>query len=118
VLFNMPLLVGGIVALSAVYTLFGILVLVRYERLTDALVPVLAVAIPLQLPAVYFLEWLKHPAWLAVPTSAPAMLMWGAFRSLEGWEWAYGLIYTLAVTTMLGRWAYSAFRVHVILKAA
>jgi fluoroquinolone transport system permease protein len=118
VLFNPALLVVGIVVLGAIYTLIGILVLVRYERLTDALVPVLAVAIPLQLPAIYFLEWLSHPVWLIVPTSAPAMLMWGGFRSLAVWEWAYSIVYSLVITAVLARWAYSAFRTHVIMKAA
>lgn len=117
VTFNVPLLLTGIVTIGVIYTLIGIIMMVRYERLTDALVPILAVAIPLQLPFLYFLGWLTHPVFLIVPTSAPTLLMVGAFRSLTPWEWVYGVGYTVVMIIGLSYWAYAAFRAHVIMKA-
>ena len=117
VTFNIVLLLAGIIAIGVIYTLIGIIMMVRYDRLTDALVPVLAVAIPLQLPFLYFLGWLTHSAFLIVPTSAPTLLMVGAFSSLALWEWLYAVGYTIMMITGLSHWAYGAFRTHVILKA-
>lgn len=115
--FNLPLLLTGIIAIGMLYTLIGIIVMVRYDRLTEALVPVLAVAIPLQLPFLYFLGWLTHPLFLIVPTSAPTLLMWGAFHSLSPWEWLYAVSYTVVLTIGLFCWAYAAFRAHIIMQA-
>ena len=112
----LPLLIG-VVAIGAIYTLIGIILMVRYDRLTDALVPVLFVAIPLQLPFLYFLGWLTHPVFLLSPTSAPALLMAGAFRSLAPWEWLYAVGYTVLLTIGLSYWAYGAFRAHIVMKA-
>ncbi|MBE0467288.1 MAG: hypothetical protein IBX71_08735 [Candidatus Desulforudis sp.] len=115
--FNVLPLLAGIVAIGVIYTLIGIILMVRYDRFTDALVPVIAVALPLQLPVLYFLGWLTHPVFLVVPTSAPALLMVGAFRSLAPWEWLYAGGYTVALTIGLSYWAYGAFRTHVPMKA-
>lgn len=115
--FSIPLLLTGIVTIGILYTLIGIIVMVRYDRLTDALVPALAIAIPLQLPFLYFLGWLAHPLFLIVPTSAPTVLMWGAFRPLALWEWVYAVGYTLLLTIGLSAWAYRSFRDYVIMKA-
>ncbi|HBX23317.1 MAG TPA: hypothetical protein DEF34_06795 [Desulfotomaculum sp.] len=115
--FNVLLLLVGIIAMGVIYTLIGIIVMVRYDRFTDALVPVLAVAIPLQLPFLYYLGWLTHPIFLIVPTTAPLLLMSGAFLALSPWIWVYAVGYTLMVTIGFAYWAYVAFRAHVIMKA-
>lgn len=115
--FNLALLLAGIIAISMLYTLIGIIVMVRYERLTEALVPVLAIAIPLQLPFLYFLGWLTHPLFLIVPTSAPTLLMWGAFHSLALWEWLYAVGYTVVLIIGLFGWAYASFQTHIIMQA-
>jgi len=112
----LPLL-AGIIALGVLYTLIGILIMVRYSRVTDALMPVLFVAIPLQLPFLHFLGLLEHPLFLLPPTSAPAVLMLGAYRPLAPWEWLYAIVYTAAWTAGLSAWAYAAFRTHVIMRA-
>lgn len=115
--FYPPLLLAGIIAIGVLYTLIGIIVMVRYDRLTEALVPVLAIAIPLQLPFLYFLGWLAQPLFLVVPTSAPTMLMWGAFYPLAPWQWLYGVGYTIILVAGLAYWAHAAFRTHIIRKA-
>jgi len=115
--FNIVPLAVGIVTIGVLYTLIGIIVMVRYDRLTEVLVPVLVVAIPLQLPFLHFLGWLTHPVFYIVPTSAPTLLMVGAFRSMAPWEWVYAVGYTVVAMIGFTYWAYRAFRTHVIMKA-
>jgi fluoroquinolone transport system permease protein len=113
---NIPLLLLGIVAMGILYTLIGIVLVVRYSSITDYLLPMAGVAVILQLPFLYFLGWVEHWSFLLIPTSAPTVLMVGAYRSLAGWEWVYGVGYTAVLLIGLSMWAYRAFQTHVIEK--
>lgn len=113
---NIPLLLGGIVAIGIIYTLVGIVLIVRYDKITDFLIPVSGVAVILQLPFLYFIGWVQSPILLIIPTSAPTVLMQAAYGSLETWEWFYTIGYTTALITGLTFWAYRAFNKHIIMK--
>lgn len=113
---NLPLLFLGIIAIGILYTLIGIVLVVRYNAITDYLLPMAAVAIILQLPFLYFLGWVEHWSFLLIPTSAPTMLMVGAYRPLAGWEWAYSVGVTAVLLIGLTFWAYRAFQTHIIEK--
>jgi fluoroquinolone transport system permease protein len=113
---NIQLLLLGIVAIGILYTLIGIVLVVRYNSITDYLLPMAGVAVILQLPFLYFLGWVEHWSFLLIPTSAPTVLMVGAYRPLAGWEWGYGLGYTAVLLIGLSFWAYRAFQTHIIEK--
>lgn len=113
---NIPFLLLGIVLIGIIYTLVGILLIVRYDKITDFLIPMAGVAVILQLPFVYFLGWVKLPFLLAIPTSAPTVLMQGAYTALAGWEWVYGVGYTAVLLIGLTIWAHRAFHKHIIMK--
>ncbi|MCA9976207.1 MAG: hypothetical protein KC413_10675 [Anaerolineales bacterium] len=113
---NIPLLLVGILAIGILYTLMGIILMVRYDKITDFLIPMALVVMILQLPFVYFWGVFEFPAFLVIPTSAPAMLMRGAFVPLAGWEWAYGVGYTAVLIAGLTIWANRAFESHIIRK--
>ena len=113
---NIPLLFSGIVAIGIIYTLIGILLIVRYDKITDFLMPMSAVAVILQLPFLYFIGWVESPILLVIPTSAPTVLMQGAYGSLETWQWFYTIGYTAALIIGLTLWAYRAFNRHIIMK--
>jgi fluoroquinolone transport system permease protein len=114
---NIPLLLIGIVAIGVMYTLVGIVLIVRYDKITDFLIPMSAVAVVLQLPFLYFIGWVDSPLLLIIPTSAPTVLMQGAYGPLESWEWIYTTVYTAALIIGLTVWAYRAFDRHIIVKA-
>jgi fluoroquinolone transport system permease protein len=76
-----------------------------------------AVAVVLQLPFLYFIGWVDSPLLLIIPTSAPTVLMQGAYGPLESWEWIYTTVYTAALIIGLTVWAYRAFDRHIIVKA-
>jgi len=112
-----PLLVLGVLAIGVIYTLAGIILVVRYDKITAALVPMGAIGAVLQVPALYFLGWFDHSVFLLVPTSAPTMLMQGAFVPLETWEWVYAVTVTALMVAALATWAHRAFRTHVVMGA-
>jgi fluoroquinolone transport system permease protein len=114
---NMPLLLVGITAISVVYTLIGIILVVRYEKITDFLLPMATVAMVLQLPFLHFLGMVVHPVFLAIPTSAPTMLMQAAYIPLTPGQWIYSTSYTTFSIVVLAVWAYRAFDKHIVAKA-
>ena len=111
---NLLLLLIGIVALGILSTLIGLIGVVRYDKVTDFLLPMAVVAIVLQLPAFYFFDVVKHPALLAIPSSAPAMLIQGACDSLASWQWAYGILYSAVWIAGLACWACRAFEKYIV----
>jgi len=113
---NIPILLIGILAIGVMYTLVGIVLIVRFDKITDFLIPMAGVAVVLQLPFLYFLGWVKHPLLLLIPTSAPTVLMQGAYTQLAAWEWLYAIGYTAALILGLTRWAQRAFHTHIIMK--
>lgn len=113
---NIPLLLLGIVGIGIIYTLVGIVLIVRYDKITEFLIPLSAVAVILQLPFLYFLGWVEHPLFLVIPTSAPTVLMQAAYMPLASWQWLYGVGYTAVLVVGLTIWAYRAFQAHILAK--
>ena len=114
---NIPLLLVGIIGIGVIYTLIGIILIVRYDKITDFLLPMAFVAVVLQLPFLHFLGLVVHPVFLFIPTSAPTMLMQGAYVSLAPWQWVYASLYSVVLIVLLAMWAYRAFDKHVVAKA-
>lgn len=111
---NILLLLLGIVGIGLLYTLVGIVMIVRYDKITEVLIPLAAVAGILQLPFLYFLGWVEHPLFLLIPTSAPTMVMRAAYVPLSGWQWVYGVGYTAVLLIGLIIWAHRAFEKHIV----
>lgn len=106
----------GVILLGVFHTLVGIVMIVRYDTITSFLVPMIFVAIFLQLPALYFLGILDSPLLLLIPTGAPTMIVRAGFTELQPWEWGYGLAYTAVAIAGLAVWAQGAFDKHIIKK--
>ena len=113
--FNYGLLIAGVVLMGAMLTLMGFVMIVRYNSITDFLVPVVAVSLVLQLPALYFTGTSDSLLWLVIPTAAPTMLIWAAWHPVETWQVIYGFVYSLVLIGGLYRWALIAFQKHIIL---
>ena len=111
---NVLLLIIGIATLGIIYVLFGVVLIVRYNSITDFLIPVSGLATLLQLPFIYFAGWVESPAFLVIPSSAPTMLMQGAFVELTAWQWIYAIGYTTLWIGALSLWAYRAFEKHIV----
>ena len=111
---NIPLLLAGIAGVGVLYTLVGIVLVVRYDRVTEFLFPMAGAAVVLQLPILHFSGWVLHPLFLVIPTSALMMLIQGAYVPLAAWQFFYATLYTAAAVALLAFWAYAAFQKHVL----
>jgi len=115
VLPNIPVLWLGIAGNAVIYTLIGIILIVRYRRVTEFFIPLAAVAVIAEIPMIYFLGVLEHPALLIIPTSAPTVIIKGAFVELDSFLWTYAVLYTVTLIAGLGFWAYRSFKKHVVM---
>ena len=108
----------GLVALAVMHVLVGIVLVVRYQRITEAMLPMGAVATVLQLPALYFVGAIDHPALLAIPSAAPTLLIRAGFAPLATWEWVYALAGSAVTIALLALWSARAFETHVLARIA
>src|SRR5690606_7497581 len=106
----------GAFLMTIIYTLLGIILVVRYQKITDFMISVLWVAMILQMPVFYFLNISQSPLWLVIPTSAQALLIKGAFEPLTLGQWFYSVGYSLLLIAVLAYWAQRAFESHIIRK--
>ncbi len=111
---TVPLLVLGLVGLGVLHTLIGVIIVVRYGRIMEALMPMGLVALALQLPALHFVGAWSSRAALFIPSAPPAMFVRGAFVPLAGWEWGYAVVGTLLGVGVTAVWAHRAFVHHII----
>jgi fluoroquinolone transport system permease protein len=112
-----PLFAVGLVALAAMHVLVGIVLVVRYDRLLECLVPMSAIATVLQLPAFYVVGALDSPVLLTIPSAAPTLLIQASLEDLPPWKWAYALGLTAVTLVVLWGWALRAFEAHVVRKS-
>ncbi|QPC84785.1 hypothetical protein G4Y79_10540 [Phototrophicus methaneseepsis] len=113
---NLLVLVPAVLIAGVLYTLLGIILIVRYDKITDFLLPMGSIAIILQLPMLYFLGMIENPLFLIIPSSAPTMLVRGAYVPLTPAEWLYGVGYTALLLIVMIPWAFRAFNKHIIMK--
>ncbi|MEM6284426.1 MAG: hypothetical protein AAF787_19700 [Chloroflexota bacterium] len=114
--FNVFVLLLGMMAIGVVYTLLGIVVIVRHNSITDFLVPVLFIATILQAPAFHFTGLLESYAWYIIPTTAQTLIMQAAWEPLAAWEWVYALVYTAMTIGVLYAWSLRAFHAHIVMR--
>lgn len=108
------LLIAGIIILNLLYTLMGLSITVYFKKITDFLMPLVAIMIFLQLPILYFAGVLRHPLLLVIPSAAPVMLIQGAFIRLETSQWVYALGYISIQLAGLIIWSRKAFVRNII----
>ena len=105
-------LIGGIVLAAILYTLVGFLLVARYRSINEYLFPSVLFTAVLSLPMLhYFGLWDSGVLYLH-PFTAPLVLRAGAFGPIPPWQWAYGVLYSVAWAGLLllaGRRAFQRF---------
>lgn len=107
--FNPLLLIAGIAGMGLFYTLIGLVVVVRYESVTDFLLPSTLYTVGLQLPLIdYFGIW-QSPLFYLFPTQPALLLMRAAFEPIATWQLAYAIVGSVAAVGATYLWASRAF---------
>jgi len=113
---NFGVFLFGIFTIAIMYTLIGIILIVRYNKITDFLIPMATVIAVLQLPFLHFWGIVVDDVFLIIPTSAPTMLIQGAFIPLTAMQWLYAIGYSGLMIVIFAVWSSRAFNKHIIEK--
>ena len=85
----------GILLLIGMYTLYGFIVVSRYDSINEFLGPSVLWTIWFSVPLLYYFNIWRH--WLIYlhPLQAPLILMQNAFDPQPAWKIIYGILYSL-----------------------
>ncbi len=90
-----PLLVLGVMLLAAMYTLYGFVVVSRYDSITDFILPSALWVMWFSLPLLYTFDVWKTDLMFIHPLQAPIMVMKAGFTPVPAWQILYGVSYSL-----------------------
>ncbi|MEM8857548.1 MAG: hypothetical protein AAGD96_04465 [Chloroflexota bacterium] len=112
--FGWPWLLGGLIAMQVIMTIFGIIVVVRYDKINDFLMPTFLVVMVTQLPFTAAIGLWEPFFFYIIPTYPPFLLMRAAFETIPTWQIIYGIVASAAWIGGLYYWAFKAFDKHII----
>ena len=107
-------LVLGTMLMQIIMTILGIIVVVRYDRINDFLMPTLLVAFVTQIPFLAALNIWEPAFFYLIPTYPAFLLLLAAFEPIPTWQLAYGLIGSAVWIAIFYKWATRAFERHII----
>ena len=96
--FNWFLLVTAIVLYIAILALYGFIIVVRYDSISQFLLPSVIWTMGFSLPLLYYFDIWRHWVMFIHPLQAIIILIQSAFTSLPAWQIMYGIVYALLWT--------------------
>lgn len=100
----------GLVFSAALYSLYGFIVVARYDSINEFLFPSVLHTFLMALPVLNYFGVVTGWLFYLHPLQAPLMLLEAAFRPIEVWQWAYAVAYSLAWIGLLFWLSLRAFR--------
>lgn len=112
-------LVTGLAVLGLLFTLCGLIQVVRYDSVTDFLMPAaFLVGTFAALPVFGSLRLWSTPLWYLWPTQPPLIFLEAAFlRPVAAWQLVYAVVYSAVCLVVAAWWAQRAFERFIVGKA-
>ena len=98
--FNWFLLITAIVLYIALLALYGFIIVVRYDSISQFLLPSVIWTMGFSLPLLYYFDIWRHWVMYIHPLQAILILIQSAFTELPAWQIIYGIGYTLLWTSI------------------
>lgn len=114
--FNLLWLIVSMLLLGALYTLWGFIVVIRYDSINSFLFPSFLITSIVSIPLLeHFDLW---SSWILYvhPLQAPLVLMRAAFQPVPTWQLVYGMGYAAVWIGIVYLWSHRAFHRFVITK--
>jgi fluoroquinolone transport system permease protein len=96
--FNWFLLVTSIVFYIAMLSLYGFIVVARYDSISEFLLPSVLWTMGFSLPLLYYFNIWRHWVMFIHPLQAILILIQSAFTSVPAWQVVYGVAYSILWT--------------------
>jgi len=114
--FNWFLLVAGIVLYIAMLSLYGFIVVVRYDSIGEFLLPSALWTLGFSLPLLYYFDIWRSWIMFLHPLQGIFVLLQAAFASVSAWQIVYGIVYSILWTGILMALSLRAFHKFVVVK--
>jgi fluoroquinolone transport system permease protein len=114
--FNWLLLVTGIVLYIAILSLYGFIVVVRYDSIGEFLLPSALWTLGFSLPLLYYFDIWRSWIMFLHPLQGIFVLLQAAFASVSAWQIVYGILYSILWTAILMVLSLRAFHKFVVVK--
>lgn len=112
--FNVLSLSLGVILMSLLALLVGIIGVMPYKSISSFLLPSQIYFLILNLPILYYWGWWQNPLLYLVPTQGALLLMKNAFMPIETWQIFYAIIYQLIWLVFLSRMAFIRFERYIV----
>ncbi|WP_298482472.1 ABC transporter permease [uncultured Chloroflexus sp.] len=93
--FNWVFLVMGVVLYIAMLSLYGFIIVARYESINEFLLPSALWTMGFSLPLLYYFDIWRSWVMFLHPLQAVVILIQAAFRSVPVWQIVYGIVYAI-----------------------
>ena len=114
--FNWLLLITAIVLYIALLALYGFIIVVRYDSISQFLLPSVIWTMGFSLPLLYYFDIWRHWVMYIHPLQAILILIQTAFTSVPAWQVIYGIAYAVLWTGILMWLSLRTFHRFVITK--
>ncbi|MCP4361307.1 MAG: ABC transporter permease [Chloroflexi bacterium] len=114
--YNAPLLCAGIVLMGFFNTLYGFIIVARYDSINSFLIPSVFWTMVLSVPILQYFGLINTPLMYIHPIMASLTLLRGGFNPISTWELIYGFLYSLLWIAATFQVAHRAFYRFIILK--
>lgn len=91
--FNWLLMIIGILQLITLYSLYGFIVVARYDSISAFILPSVVWTMGFSLPLLYYFDLWRSWIMFLHPLMAPLVLMEAAFGTVPAWQTLYGITY-------------------------
>jgi fluoroquinolone transport system permease protein len=114
--FNWFLLVTGIVLYIAMLSLYGFIVVARYDSISEFILPSAVWTIGFSLPLLYYFDIWRSWIMFLHPLQGILILLQSAFASVPAWQTVYSYAYSILWTGIFMWLSLRAFRKFVVVK--
>jgi fluoroquinolone transport system permease protein len=114
--FNWLALIAGVSFLIASFSLYGFIVVARYDSISDFIFPSVLWTLLYSVPLLYYFDIWPTPLMFLHPIQATLVLIQAAFESVPPWQVMYGVLYSLLWLGIAYYFSQRAFYRFVIMK--
>ncbi len=109
-------LLTGALLISVQYALLGLILIARFDSVTDFIMPAVLCTTIIQLPFFNFID--KIPQWMFIPwpSYGPLLLFQGAFQSITFYQYIYAIVYPVIAIVIFFYLAHRSFERFIIRK--
>jgi fluoroquinolone transport system permease protein len=109
-------LAAGILLMAALMTLFGFIVVARYDSINEYLMPSVLYLFVFTIPILDYFQVIESWLFYLHPLQGPVLLLKAAFEPVQHWQMIYGVVYAGLWVGLVYLWSKRSFYQFIVRK--